>query len=324
MARAEFTGVGGSPTTPMYVRGMEPRAILLPTVIVEDLPARPGAGDLLRRAISVSVERLIRYDAVIRLDQDPEGIHRARVATRRLRTHLGTFGKLLDPDWAGSLRSELAWFGGVLGSARDADVLLRRMQARVADLPQTQAKAGAEVLEALEEARGTSHRELREMMNGEGYERLLERLAAATREPRLTAAADRPARTVLPMVRARWRSLRRRVKRSSRQPTDAELHRIRIRAKRCRYAAEVVVPIVGKPARTFARASAELQTELGEHHDSVVARRWLEEWSARQSSHVAFCVGLLAAGETARAREVRRRWRRSWKALTRTRPSTWA
>ncbi len=323
MARAEFTGVSGSTATPSSVRGMEPRATLLPVVTVEDIPPHPSAGDLLRRAILLSVEPLIRHDPVIRLDKDPEGVHKARVATRRLRSHLRTFGTLVESGWAGSLRSELDWHGSVLGPARDADVLLRRMQNRVAKLSEAEAQAAAEVLDSLAEARAGSHQELIEAMNGERYARLLERLASAAREPRLTREADRPARTALPMVSKRWRSLRRRVKRSGLPPTDAELHRIRISAKRCRYAAEVVEPIRGKSARAFARAAADLQTELGEHNDSVVARRWLHGWAAGRPGHAAFAAGVLAAGESASARDVRRRWRKTWKTLGRTQPSTW-
>jgi CHAD domain-containing protein len=302
---------------------MEPRATVPSVVIVEQIPPRPSAGDLLRRAISLSVVSLIQHDPVIRLDRDPEGVHKARVATRRLRSHLQTFGSLVDSEWAGSLRSELDWLGSVLGPARDGDVLLRRMRDRVADLPDPEAQAAAEALESLAGARAGSHRQLLEAMNGERYARLVERLASASREPRLTREADRPARTVLPMVKKRWSSLRRRVRRSGQPPTDAELHRIRISAKRCRYAAEVVEPIVGKPARAFARAAAELQTELGEHNDSVVARRWLHGWAAGRSGLGAFSAGMLAAGESVRLRDVRRRWRKTWKALERRRPSTW-
>ena len=52
---------------------------------------------------------------------------------------------------------------------------------------------------------------------------------------------------------------------------------MRIRAKRCRYAAEAVAPAVGKRPERFAKAVAELQDVLGEHQDAVVAGQWLRE-----------------------------------------------
>ena len=56
-------------------------------------------------------------------------------------------------------------------------------------------------------------------------------------------------------------------------PPDAALHAVRIRAKRCRYAAEATIPVFGTPAQRFARAIADVQDVLGEHQDAVVAAR---------------------------------------------------
>ena len=70
------------------------------------------------------------------------------------------------------------------------------------------------------------------------------------------------------------------VKKLGDPPTDEDLHSVRIGAKRCRYAAEAVAPTIGKRARTFARAAADLQQVLGDHHDAVVAEGWLRDWAA--------------------------------------------
>src|SRR5207249_8923743 len=88
--------------------------------------------------------------------------------------------------------------------------------------------------------------------------------------------ADQPAKDVLPkLAGGPWRRLRSAVRQLPENPTDPELHRIRILAKRARYAAEAVAPIVGADATAFARAAAKLQTVLGEHQDSVTAQAWL-------------------------------------------------
>ena len=71
---------------------------------------------------------------MVRIGEDPEGVHQARVATRRLRSHLRTFRKLLEPEWAEPLRDELGWLGDELGGVRDADVLLDRLKSRIAAL----------------------------------------------------------------------------------------------------------------------------------------------------------------------------------------------
>ena len=62
---------------------------------------------------------------------------------------------------------------------------------------------------------------------------------------------------------------------SSKPPTDEQLHRVRIHAKRTRYAAEALLPVARKDARRFAAAAADLQGVLGEQHDAIVMRGWL-------------------------------------------------
>ena len=87
------------------------------------------------------VIRLMRHDPVVRLDTDPEGVHHARVATRRLRSDLRTFRTVLDQEWTAALREELGWLGGELGAARDAGVLLERLTAHVGELPEPSGEA---------------------------------------------------------------------------------------------------------------------------------------------------------------------------------------
>jgi CHAD domain-containing protein len=104
-------------------------------------------------------------------------------------------------------------------------------------------------------------------------------------------------------------------------PTDPELHRIRILAKRARYAAESVAIIAGPTAASFARAAAKLQTVLGEHQDSVTAQAWLR--AAKLSGRRAFAAGELIAMEHLAAAEARARWPKAWKALDRKNLRSW-
>src|SRR6476646_5968998 len=83
---------------------------------------------VIRDALDASVQRLLAADPVARVGEDPEGVHQARVATRRLRSDLRTFGPLLDPEWATSLGDEVRWLGSELGVAREAEVLLGHLR----------------------------------------------------------------------------------------------------------------------------------------------------------------------------------------------------
>src|SRR5438105_15341635 len=89
-----------------------------------------GVATVIRDALDASVQRLLLADPIARVGEDPEGVHQARVATRRLRSDLRTFAPLLDPAWVTSLRDELRWLGAELGGAREAEVLLGHLRNR--------------------------------------------------------------------------------------------------------------------------------------------------------------------------------------------------
>src|SRR6266542_2120869 len=51
-----------------------------------------------------AVLRLFRHDPVVRIGTDPEGVHQARVATRRFRSSLRSFRPVLEEGWTIGLR----------------------------------------------------------------------------------------------------------------------------------------------------------------------------------------------------------------------------
>lgn len=291
--------------------------------------------DVVVAAIGDGVARLIRNEAAIRQagrnrcgqasvggaypgEGVVEAVHQARVATRRLRSDLRTFRGAIDPRWATELRAELDWLGGVLGGARDADVLLARLSGRGEELSATSADGAGELRRALAQRCVEAHAAVQETLRGERHSALVKRLTEAVRAPALAGEASRPAASALPrIVRASWRTLARRVCSLDDPPSDAELHAVRIGAKRCRYAAEACAPSLGTPARRLARATASLQDALGELSDAVTAERWLREWAQQQTTSPAgaFAAGELAGRERAAARRARSRWRKAWRGV---------
>jgi CHAD domain-containing protein len=280
--------------------------------------------DVVKDSIARSLDRLVGHDIRLRLDESDlatEDVHQARVATRRLRSDLKLLDRELDPVWVSRTRDELKWLGAVLGKVRDADVLGGSL---LSTESVTEAGGTLELRVALDDDRRTAARELTTTLAGERYLNLLDRLNAASRLPPLFAPGHRrhkragrrgsaTARSVLPkLVRKRWRALRRSVRSAGGHPSDVQLHRIRIRAKQLRYAAETAGPVIGKPARRLAAAAEDLQTVLGEHHDAVAAEHWLRHQAQSGTRSAAFAAGVLVAGERRRQRKLRRRWRAVW------------
>jgi CHAD domain-containing protein len=166
-------------------------------------------------------------------------------------------------------------------------------------------------------------RELLEATGEDRYLELLDRMVDAANHPRLWPSADRPSRdALLELARAPFERLRRTVRELPDKPADADLHRIRIRAKRVRYAAEAVAPVVGKKAVRFAAAAAGLQDTLGELQDSTVAHAWLLV-TARHHPGVAFTAGQLAGFELGRAEVARTAWSAEWLRLSRDKLRSW-
>jgi CHAD domain-containing protein len=318
-------GAQAADPTPKYLRALAGRERLLgPEVVQPDVDAGATVEALLRHDLAAGTLRLFRHEAGVRIGEDPEAVHQARVATRRLRSTLRTFSSLLEPEWTDRLRDELKWLADLLGAVRDTDVLLGRFQEHLAALPAADAKIGPRLLAGLVSERDSARRRLLAGMAKDRYATLLDDLVAAAAAPLLLPGADRPAAEVMPALVAKpWRKLRKAVKQAGDDPSDDELHQIRIRAKRARYAAEAVEPVIGRPAERFADATADLQEVLGDHHDAVVGEDWLRQAAASARRDVALVAGLLIAAERASAASSRDGWRPVWKALNRKRLRAW-
>jgi CHAD domain-containing protein len=316
VARLRGAGAGAPDPTPKHIRALGPRAMEPPEVAPLAVEAESPARDVIRSVIAQSVAALLYHDPLVRTSGDPEGVHQARVATRKLRSHLRTFGPLLDQEWTEPLRSELGWLALSLGAVRDQEVLLERLRERAKSLPANDLRSALGVLHLLEVDIEGLRKKLLADLDSMRYIDLLERLVAAAHAPVALAEADQPAGAVLPKLATDpWRRLRSAVRHLPDAPADADLHRIRILAKRARYAAEAVAPVVSAGAGVFARNAAKLQTILGEHQDSVTAQAWLR--GTRIGGRRAFVAGELIAMEHIAAEDARKKWPKVWKSLDR-------
>ena len=328
-ALAVLERAGARPVDPpitKYARALGDRVAGLSPEIGETKPgADPSVGDLVGSALRASVTRMIVHDPEVRLGEDPEGVHQARVATRRLRSDLRTFGPVLDAAWAGRLRDELARYADVLGTARDADVLLEVLASGAATLQERDEPVAARLIDRLRRQRAGYQDSLLVAMRSRRYLTLLDDLVAAAHSPAvLPEVAAHPARSLGQLMERPWKHLEHAASAAGTFPADADLHEIRIRAKRARYAAEALIPAFGKPARRFGEAAAELQTVLGRHQDAVIASAWLRDEAGRAAVGTAFVAGELAGLQQAIARDTRDEWRDVWARLDRRKLRFWA
>jgi CHAD domain-containing protein len=310
---------------PKVVRALGPQA-QAPADGQADLPAQGArAAEMVRAALASGLSRLVTHDPGVRLDEDPEEVHQARVATRRLRSDLRTFKSLVDPEWAEGLRQELGWLASPLGEVRDADVLLDRLRTETGRMPAEDRPSVGGLIDRLVASRQESLRALFEALDSKRYVALLDALVDGVAKPVLTPAAEQPAEEVASTLVAKaWHKLRRSISDLGPEPLDTELHRVRIKAKRCRYAAEAVIGIEGRPAKRFASAVAGLQDVLGGLQDSVVASAWLREAITTDTViDQAVAIGELLGFATVAAEESRREWPEAWKGARRKSLRSW-
>jgi CHAD domain-containing protein len=318
VARLREAGAGAPDSTPKVVRALGPRAL-------EPLPAAPAAvrpdstiGEVVQAAVGNALARIVAHDPGVRLGDDPEDVHQARVGTRRLRSDLRTFRPLLDPDWVAGLREEAGWYAGLLGDVRDTEVLMERLEHQARSLPKEDAAAVTPIVARLAREREAGRERLLEGMDSPRYLALLDRLTEAAAQPQFAAETKigfgRPARDVLPgLVRRPWKRLCSAVEDLPEVPADEQLHAVRILAKHTRYAAEAASGVIGKPASTFAKQIAAVQTVLGDHQDACVMEGWLRRVAPKtRSTREAMLIGQLIGLQRAEAHSHRVAWPRVW------------
>jgi CHAD domain-containing protein len=267
--------------------------------------------DELQTVLREHVRELADREPGVRLGADPEELHKQRVATRRLRSLLRSTGaQLEDRERSEWLRDELRWLGGQLGEVRDRDVLIAYLLDELATIEEAAAFGG--ILELLDAEREEARKGLLAALDSPRYRRLLDELE---RPPALREGEE-----LKTAVQAEYNRLRKNVKRLDDDPTDEDLHRVRIKAKRARYAAEAV----GGQSKFVSRAK-DVQDVLGEHQDATVAEERIRELvaQARGTGRTALAAGRLIERQRSRRVSAREAWPQAWKRLRRAGDDAW-
>ena len=316
---------------PKVVRALGPQATT-PADPPPPLPvdARDPVSDLVAATLRGYTRILMGYDVAVRRGLD-DAVHQMRVATRRLRSAMRSFEPLLDKEWADELARELHWLAGVLGTARDSEVLRTRLLLSVRALPEEARPdaVGAKLADICDKHCKLAFDEALAALASDRYIALVERLVDGATYPRTTDAGRRPSSVVLPpAIKASWATMRRRANPVTRRRHDTapatEYHQVRIAAKHVRYLCEASAIALGPKARKLARQAERVQEVLGEHQDAIVAAEFLSEVAALpRIGSMGFGLGLLFAREEARAAAARVEFGEIWPDVVRAKRRRW-
>jgi CHAD domain-containing protein len=290
-----------------------------------------SAGEVVLAYLRIQAGALSSLEPMVRADE-PDSVHQMRVATRRLRAALRSFGVVIPRSRSAGVAAELKWLGGMLGPVRDGEVLPGHLRASLRSVPVELLIGGvqARVQGHFSPRRAAAYAELIEALDSPRYAALLAELDRLTTEPPLGPQAGEPAREVLPAaVRRAYRQANKRMRGARHTPSgparDAALHQARKSARRARYAAEAARPAAGRPARRFSRQMKKVQSVLGDHQDSVIARQAARDLGigAHLAGENAFSYGLLYELQAHQAGRLQADARQVWKQASRSRYRRW-
>ncbi len=263
-------------------------------------------------------------EVALRDGRDQEGVHQMRVAVRRLRALVSCYRDQLAADARGYLSAGLRWLQQQLGPARDWDVFLGETLLPMGPHVGGDAALAAMVEEA-EALRKASYRAARAALADPRYTEFLltfglwlENGAWAESES-AAGALDRPAKLfAAEILSRRHRALRKFGGKRAHAMPESDLHRLRILAKKLRYAVEFYRSLYPpKPVRRFLDSLIGIQDCLGAINDAAVSRGLLHQIEERlapeSASDAARAVGLVLGWQAARIRDDLEGFRAIWR-----------
>ncbi len=305
-------GAGKPDPMPKNARAVESDGT--PEIAVPCLDRNASIGDVVRAALGTPLLQFMHCDPLLRTTDDIEAVHKARVSLRKLRSHLHTFTTVLDEAWALDLRERLRWLQDALAPVRDADVLHQHTRALSEKLPHADIDRSKEVIETLASQQKAQHDGLRKRLRDGHYVELLDDLVNSVRAPRFSHDPNDDATACMARIMQRvFKKTRKQVRKAGAEPSDRALHRIRIKSKHLRYAAEAFAEAIDGPAKRYAACVASLQEMLGDQHDGVVALQRLRAFDG--SAAARFAAGELAMMAVAAGSDGCANWLGTWQKV---------
>jgi triphosphatase len=298
----------GSATTPVKAHQVQ-------------LNPQMSVADALRALVFGCIEHLQANERGVEDSDDIEYVHQARVAVRRLRSAFSVFRPAFAQEMFAHELQELRWLAAALGQARDWDVLMSETLPDVAAaLPQ---EAGLqELMERCVGLRAGARRSAREAIAAKRYTLLLLELGGKfLRAPWLVSEDAGASQRALPLLEFAAGVLadrhRKVIKQEGLKELDAaRLHRLRIRIKKLRYAAEFFSTLYDKKAvRDYVEKLTGLQELLGMMNDAATADRIARALRDDGGGEQIEGLGLLRGWCAARAHDSRTRLSKAWKRL---------
>jgi CHAD domain-containing protein len=212
--------------------------------------------------------------APLLVSEDMEGIHRARVASRRLRAVIVAHSSVLGRREGRRLGKAVRGITSGLGVARELDVTIQLLESRRMGLSGAERYACTHTVTRLRELRRNERdgiAAIAALIAGDDFRRVADEALSSVR--RLKGCYRSETRAVL---KDRRRNLWRAHATWLESESEASLHEVRIAFKKFRYGCEQYADLYGKRMKQLIKSLRLVQDDLGIWNDFRVARGYVE------------------------------------------------
>ena len=255
-------------------------------------------------------------------DSDPEFVHQARVAIRRMRSVLALFPDALQVDTVTFFEDNLKWLGGLFGKVRDLDVFtinLTLYKDKIENFPDSRRKS----LEKLVmKHRRVPLNALVEAVKSERCKTFEQRISGFLGEP----CKDCPE---LPMGMKTIKDIAQRAVtekfeivtaqgiKTLTDPKLTEFHCLRIFMKRLRYTLEFLAPPFCGAFDDIIRRTVGIQDNLGQLQDTVFTKKLIQKFvkdstGSSVNLSLVFILGEIYQYQDEIARECQKTFNEKW------------
>lgn len=221
------------------------------------------------------LEHFQRNERGLIASKDPEYVHQARVALRRLRSAIKLFAPVLPTDFVAAYGQTWQTLATALGEARNWDVFVSETLPPISAAFPKHRDARRLQLEGTRRAR-QARKAVTHMVALPEYPRLIVEFTAA-----IYGLNDLLPQNLEDFARQRIKARARQARRLAvrhRELDPAERHRMRICFKKLRYAVEFFTPLLPtRRLKPYLAALTQLQDELGLINDHVTAQALIDE-----------------------------------------------
>lgn len=258
---------------------------------IEGLDCHQPARDAIALVLQRRLEEMCELRARALDFHDPEGVHDMRVSSRRLRSALRDFSTYLKKSKLAEPVKQVKELATELGAVRDADVAIIALERIHKEAPPERAVAIQKLIEVRELKRQQERRSLVRTLTQKNLNHLrrdfIDTVPAALAKTKSDKESTEVTYSQLAeaIVKERVSELQSLADGLYDPHRRKKQHRMRIAAKRLRYAVELFAPCFGDRTLPFARQIAQMQSSLGGIHDCDVWIDYFGNWVAED--HVA-------------------------------------